>query len=103
MADAMLSRLNSMLADSTPVLIEFYADWCPHCRRMMPVVAELRAEIGEAANIVQIEGEEHPEIMDQFGVDSFPTFVLVKDGREMWRDSGEMSLEQLTDTIRQYA
>lgn len=103
MADALLSRLEDLLSDGTPVLIEFYADWCPHCRRMMPVVAQLRDEIGDAAEIVQIEGDQHPDIMQKFGVDGYPTFILVKDGRQLWRDSGEMSLGDLASVIRKYA
>jgi len=101
--DAMQSRLGSMIASDVPTLVEFYADWCPHCRRMMPVVAELRADAAGKANIVQVEGDEHPSLMDEYGVQSFPTFVLFKSGAEVWRQSGEMSLDELSAAIQRYA
>lgn len=99
----MQERLDAALKDSRPTLVEVYADWCPHCQRMMPVVAELRQQIGDTANVLQIEGEEHPAIMDELHVESFPTWILMKDGSEVWRETGEKPLGELEGIIRRYA
>ena len=99
MSDPMVLRLQQALNDTRPTLVEFYADWCPHCQAMMPVVAELRERVGDRAQIIQIEGEEHEELMRDFGVESFPTWILLKDGREEWRDSGEMPLDDLASPL----
>lgn len=102
MTDMMELRLKQALNDSAPTLIEFYADWCPHCRAMMPVVAELRERLGESAHIIQVEGEEHEEIMSRYGVESYPTWVLMKDGQEVWRGNGELPLEELEDMVKRF-
>lgn len=95
-------RLKQALNDSAPTLIEFYADWCPHCQAMMPVVAELRERLGESAHIIQVEGEEHEEIENRYKVKVYPTWVLMKDGQEVWRDSGEKPLEELEEMVKQF-
>lgn len=99
MSDPMVLRLQQALNDSIPTLVEFYADWCPHCQAMMPVVAQLRERIADRAHIIQIEGEEHEALMHDFAVESFPTWILIKDGHEVWRDSGEMPLDELASQV----
>ena len=94
-----MNELQKALEGSHPVLIEFYATWCPHCQRMMPVIAELRDDLDGKAEIFQIEGDDHTELMDKFGVKSYPTFIVYKDGKEVWRDSGEMPYNELKKHI----
>lgn len=102
MTDPMKMRIEQALSDSRPTLLEFYADWCPHCRAMMPVVEELRERTGDAAHIIQIEGEQHEALMSKYHVDSYPTWILMKDGQEAWRDSGEKPLEELEDMLHRF-
>lgn len=102
MTDTMELRLKQALNDTTPTLIEFYADWCPHCQAMMPVVAELRERLGGSAHVIQIEGDEHEAILSQYGVKSYPTWILMNDGQEVWRDSGEKPLGELEDMVRRF-
>ena len=94
-----MNELQKALEGSLPVLIEFYATWCPHCQRMMPVIAELRDDLDGKAEIFQIEGDDQTEPMDKFGVKSYPTFIVYKDGKEVWRDSGEMPYNELKKHI----
>lgn len=101
MAD-IASKLNEAIAQAKPVLVEFYADWCPHCQRMMPIVAELRERIGGEADIIQIEGDQNPALVDKYHVESYPTWVIFKDGQEAWRDGGEKPLSELEDMVRRF-
>lgn len=93
--------LELALNDSRPTLVEFFATWCPHCRRMMPIVDELRSRVGNSANIIQIDGDDNNALMGEFEVTGFPTWILFSDGQIMWRDSGEMSLATLLRHIRE--
>ena len=52
--------------EARPVLVEFYADWCPHCQRMMPIVDQLRQEVGGKADIIQIDGDKNPDLMEKY-------------------------------------
>ncbi|MBD5209861.1 MAG: thioredoxin family protein [Bacteroidales bacterium] len=96
-------ELQNALNGAKPVLVEFYADWCPHCKAMMPIVAELKKETADKAVVVQIEGDENADIMNKYHVRSYPTWILFKDGQEAWRDSGEKPLSELKDMINRFA
>ena len=70
------------LIESAPVvLVEFYASWCPHCQRMMPVVAQVKERIAGRAEIKQIDIDENNDIADELGVKTVPTFIVYKNGR----------------------
>ena len=95
-------RLQEAIDSSRPLLLEFYADWCPHCQRMMPVVDQLRSELGDEARIIQIDGDKSPDLMRKFHAEVFPTWILFKDGEETWRDSGEKPLSELKNMIERF-
>lgn len=80
-------------------LVEVYASWCPHCHRMAPIVENLKEIYAGQVNIVQYDGDAHPQIDEYFGVTSYPTWILYKDGREVYRDSGEMEPTELEDLL----
>lgn len=96
-----MTELQQMLDGSRPTLVEFYATWCPHCTRMMPVVAQLQHEVGDRANIVQFDGDQYENLVDNYKVELYPTFILFKDGKEIWRASGEQTLDTLKGRIDQ--
>ena len=69
------------LINSSPlVMVEFYATWCPHCRRMMPVVAQVRELLGDNAKIYQLDIDRDTEAADKAGVSGVPTFIIYRDG-----------------------
>lgn len=96
------ATLQTALEGSRPVLVEFYADWCPHCQRMMPLVAELKEEVAGKAEIIQVNGDNNPDLMRKYHVNSYPTWIIFKDGQEAWRDGGEKPLSELKDMIRKF-
>lgn len=81
---------NKTINSDGVVLVEFYATWCPHCQRMMPVVDKVKELLNGQASVVQIDVDRFPAVAEEAQVDSMPTFILYKDGREVWRDTGEM-------------
>lgn len=82
------------------VLVEFFATWCPHCRKMMPVVAEVKDELEGVLTVCQLDIDKNQEMASEAGVDGVPTFILYKNGKEVWRQSGEMPLKELLENIR---
>lgn len=97
------TKLQEALEGQKPVLVEFYADWCPHCQRMMPVIDSLRQETGAKAEIIQVNGDQSPDLMRKYHIDSYPTWIIFKDGEEAWRDSGDKPLSELKDMINRFA
>lgn len=97
-----MSRFDAIIQDSKPTLVEFYATWCPHCKRMAPIVEGLKEIYESKANIIQLDGETVPELMQRYEIDAFPGWVLFKDGQEVWHDMGEKSADELEDMINRF-
>lgn len=77
------------------VLIEFYASWCHHCQRMMPVVEQVKDLLGQQVPVYQYDIDKYPKAAQEANADSVPLFIIYDNGNEMWRHSGEISADQL--------
>jgi thioredoxin 1 len=69
-----------VLGSGKPVLVDFWADWCPPCRMIAPVLAQIADERADTLSIVQVNYDENPEIGQRYGVLSLPTMLLFRDG-----------------------
>ncbi len=94
----MLSRL---LSEKGTVLVEFYATWCPHCRKMMPVVEDVKASLGGKVPVYQFDIDKEPDLSDELKVEVVPTFMVFKDGEMVWRTSGEIDGNMLYSKVEE--
>jgi thioredoxin 1 len=62
------------------VLVEFTADWCPPCKMIAPVLAQIAGDEGERLKVVAIDADTNPETMRRYGVMGMPTLILFVDG-----------------------
>lgn len=90
------------IKSSKVVLVEFYASWCPHCQRMMPVVAQVKELLEGQVNVYQLDIDENAELASSVGADSVPTFIIYRDGQEVWRESGEIDGQVLLSKIQSF-
>ena len=91
------------LINSNPVVVvEFYESWCPHCQRMIPVVDQIKQLLGDRATVHQFDIDENQSLADATGVESIPTFIIYKNGVEVWKQSGEMEGDVLYSKIENY-
>lgn len=95
-------KIKELKEDKGVVMVEFYASWCPHCQRMMPVVADVKALLEGRANVYQFDIDENEEFAKELDVTSIPTFIVFKDGEEKWRGSGEMEGSTLDAKVEAY-
>ena len=93
---------NEAIKSSSVVLVEFFASWCPHCQRMMPIVAQIKELLQGKVNIFQLDIDEYAELAQENGADSVPTFIIYKNGQEQWRESGEIEGQVLLSKIESY-
>lgn len=92
-----------VIESANVVLVEFFASWCPHCQRMMPVVAQVKELLEGTAKVYQFDIDENREAASANNVESIPTFIIYRDGKEMWRQSGEMDGDALLAKVQSYA
>lgn len=72
-------------------LLDFWAVWCSPCRIMNPVLEELEEELKGKVEIVKINVDEKPEEASKYGVMSIPTYIVMKDEKEVGRRIGFIS------------
>jgi thioredoxin 1 len=77
-----------VLASTIPVLVEIGASWCPPCRAMAPVLAEIAQECRGRLRVVTVDSDANPEIVERLGVMSVPTLLLFSEGRQVHRVAG---------------
>ena len=96
------SAFNELIKSSTPVLIDFSAEWCGPCKMLAPILNELKNSIGDTAKVVKIDVDRNPEIAGKYRIQSVPTLMIFKDGEMKWRGSGVMQAAQLEQLLSQY-
>ena len=94
---------NELINSGKTVLIEFFSSLCPHCQRMMPIVQQIRELLDGKVGVFQFDIDEYKELAEENKVESIPTFIVYRDGKEMWRQSGEMAADVLLSKVQQYA
>jgi thioredoxin 1 len=96
----MKEDLRSVLNDSKPVLVDFFAEWCGPCKVQAPVLKEVKSEIGDQVRIIKIDVDKSPAIAQQYQISGVPTLILFRNGQPVWRQSGVATRKQLVDVIR---
>ena len=76
------------------VLVDFGATWCPPCQKMEPVLQQLELELKDNFKLLRIDGGVHTDMLKHLKIESLPTFIVYKNGKETWRKQGIVSLEE---------
>jgi thioredoxin 1 len=90
---------NNVLKNEKPVLVDFWAEWCGPCRVMGYVLEEFAQEIGESATVAKVNVDEQSEIASRYGIQSIPTIIIFKDGKEVDRVMGAVPKKVLSQRL----
>lgn len=85
-----------VIQSTTPVLVDFWAEWCGPCKRLAPILEQVASQMGSKVKIVKVNVDHSPQTASQFGIRSIPTLILFKNGVEVEKLIGTQNISQLT-------
>jgi thioredoxin 1 len=86
---------SEVLQSPTPVLVDYWAEWCGPCKMIAPVLDELASEMQGKAKFVKMNVDENPQVAGQYGIMSIPTLIVFKDGKPVNKMVGGQPKPQL--------
>lgn len=87
-------------AGAKVVLVDFGAEWCPPCKKMEPVLAQLKKESPVPYSFLKVDGGNDVDVMKAAAVDGIPTFIIYRNGKETWRKQGIVDLAELKAQLK---
>ena len=90
---------SELIKGDTPVLVDFYTDWCAPCKMMNPILKELKTKMGESVIIIKIDAEKNPAAAIKYQVRGVPSLLLFQQGHVLWQQSGVVQANQLQQII----
>lgn len=94
---------DEVLQSNLPVIVDFYATWCPPCRQIAPVLDKLAGELAGEAKIVKVNVDEEPGLANQFEISAVPTLLLFSKGELRGQLPGVSTAANLRAIISRYA
>lgn len=92
-------NFGDIIKGDTPVLVDFFAEWCGPCKMMKPILEDLRKRMGDKVRILKIDIDKSPAAANALQIQSVPTLVLFKSGQTLWRQSGVVQAAELERII----
>ena len=94
-----MSKFTDLIDADVPVLVDFFATWCGPCKMMVPVLKEVKDSLGDRVTILKIDVDKNEQLAEQYRVRSVPTMLLFQNGRQLWRQAGMLSKEDIISSI----
>ena len=94
-----LTEFNQMIPLDKTVLVDFGATWCPPCKAMAPIIDSFAKQNNSKWVLIKIDGGDQTDLANLLKIEGFPTFIVYKKGKEVWRKQGMVDVHVLTKAI----
>jgi thioredoxin 1 len=96
----MKSSFSEIIKGETPVLVDFFADWCGPCKSLAPILKDVKSNLGDSIKVIKIDVDKNQALATQYQVRGVPTMILFKNGKQVWRQSGVVPKHDLLQVIK---
>ena len=97
-----MKNFQEFINGETPVLVDFFAQWCGPCKMMASVLEELKKRLNNKIVILKIDVDKNIALASSHQIQSVPTLMLWKQGKIVWRQSGALPLHELERILLPY-
>lgn len=97
-----MASFKELVNKDIPVLVDFHATWCGPCKMMEPVIRQLKQKFGNKLSVIKIDVDRNQPLAGELGVRGVPTFILFKNGKPVWRESGARPLHELETVVNSH-
>lgn len=95
----MKSSFSEIIKGETPVLVDFFADWCGPCKSLAPILKDVKSDLGDSIKVIKIDVDKNQALATKYQVRGVPTMILFKNGKQVWRQSGVVPKHELLQVI----
>lgn len=95
----MKNSFDKVIASDTPILVDFFAEWCGPCKTLAPILKDVKDELGDAVRILKIDIDKNQTLANKYQVRGVPTLLLFKNGKQLWRKSGALPRHEIVGAI----
>lgn len=95
----MSTNFDSIINSEKPILIDFFATWCGPCKTLAPILKYVKDNLGERITILKIDVDKNEQLASKYQVRGVPTMILFQNGKQLWRQSGVLSQDEIIKTI----
>lgn len=95
----MKTNFEAIINSEKPVLIDFFATWCGPCKTLAPILTQVKDNLGERITILKIDVDKNQVLASKYQVRGVPTMILFQNGKQLWRQSGVLSQDEIIKTI----
>lgn len=94
-----MSNFDTIINSEKPVLIDFFATWCGPCKMLGPILKEVKDNLGDRISIIKIDVDKNQQIASKYQVRGVPTMILYQQGKQLWRQSGVLTKDEIIKVI----
>jgi thioredoxin 1 len=94
-----MNNFNAIINSEKPVLVDFFATWCGPCQMLLPVLNQVTESLKDRITIIKIDVDKNQEIAQKYQVRGVPTLILFQKGKQLWRQSGVLTKEEIIKII----
>ena len=95
----MNTSFDNLIKSEKPVLIDFFGTWCGPCQTLAPILKQVKDSLGDRISIIKIDVDKNQELASKYQVRGVPTMILYQNGKQLWRQSGVLSKEEIIKNI----